>query len=158
MFFKTLLIKSTYFLCVSKKNIRTNLKYVICFSSEIQLFLCVVVRLKESLYTVKSIKEYGMHLDYLNRLQTGADNSCLPAGIHDAKWLDVNAKPKKHFSERVSNRSIDSTLSGYSLYVDSEISKELQNKVNIEFHAGKTFIMYQVYLEYVLSQFTISSF
>ncbi|XP_044479540.1 uncharacterized protein LOC123206417 isoform X1 [Mangifera indica] len=87
------------------------------------------VRLKESLYTVKSIKEYGMHLDYLNRLQTGADNSCLPAGIHDAKWLDVNAKPKKHFSERDSNRSIDSTLSGYSLYVDSEISKELQNKV-----------------------------
>ncbi|XP_031287014.1 uncharacterized protein LOC116145708 isoform X1 [Pistacia vera] len=87
------------------------------------------VRLKESLYTVKSIKEYGMHLDKLNRLQTGTNNSCFPAGIYDAKQFDVNAKPNKHFSERDSNRSMDSTLSGHSMYVDSDISEELRNKV-----------------------------
>ncbi|KAK1550671.1 hypothetical protein Q3G72_022869 [Acer saccharum] len=43
------------------------------------------VRLSESLYTVKSFGEHGMHLDKLNRLVgfTGSENSCLPADISE---------------------------------------------------------------------------
>lgn len=84
------------------------------------------MRLSESLYTVKSIDEHGMHLDKLNRLVgfAGTETSCLPAGIYEAKQFDVTSKP-----ERESHRNMNSTLSGCSMYVDSDVSEELQNKV-----------------------------
>lgn len=84
------------------------------------------VRLSESLYTVKSIDEHGMHLDKLNRLVgfAGTENSCLPAGIYEAKQFNATGK-----HERDSNRSMNSTLSGCSMYVDSDVSEELRNKV-----------------------------
>ncbi|KAH7574473.1 hypothetical protein JRO89_XS03G0300600 [Xanthoceras sorbifolium] len=89
------------------------------------------VRLSESLYTVKSIGEHGMHLDKLNRLVgfSGTENSCLPAGIYESKQHDKTRKPNLQFSDKESNRSTDSTLSGHYIYVDSDISEELQNKV-----------------------------
>lgn len=84
------------------------------------------MRLSESLYTVKSIDEHGMHLDKLNRLVgfAGTENSCLPAGIYEAKQFNATGK-----HERDSNRSMNSTLSGCSMYVDSDVSEELRNKV-----------------------------
>ncbi|KAH9653036.1 brct domain-containing DNA repair protein-related [Citrus sinensis] len=84
------------------------------------------LRLSESLYTVKSIDEHGMHLDKLNRLVgfAGTENSCLPAGIYEAKQFNATGK-----HERDSNRSMNSTLSGCSMYVDSDVSEELRNKV-----------------------------
>lgn len=96
-----------------------------------KIFLFVAVRLSESLYTVKSIGEHGMHLDKLNRLVgfAGTENSCLPAGIFEAKQFDATAKPHLRFSERESNRSTNATLSGHSMYIDSDISEELRNKV-----------------------------
>ncbi|KAL9442073.1 hypothetical protein AB3S75_020559 [Citrus x aurantiifolia] len=57
------------------------------------------VRLSESLYTVKSIDEH-------------------------AKQFNATGK-----HERDSNRSMNSTLSGCSMYVDSDVSEELRNKV-----------------------------
>lgn len=62
-----------------------------------------------------------MQLDKLNRLVgfTGTENSCLPAGIYEGK----------QFSGRESNASTNFTLSGHSLYIDSDISEELRNKV-----------------------------
>ncbi|KAL5850703.1 hypothetical protein ACOSQ4_008716 [Xanthoceras sorbifolium] len=89
------------------------------------------VRLSESLYTVKSIGEHGMHLDKLNRLVgfSGTENSCLPAGIYESKQHDKTRKPNLQFSDKESNRSTDSTLSGHYIYVDSDISEELRNKV-----------------------------
>ncbi|KAI9192159.1 hypothetical protein LWI28_019009 [Acer negundo] len=89
------------------------------------------VRLSESLYTVKSIGEHGMHLDKLNRLVgfTGTENSCLPAGIYESKQHDKTGKPNLQFSDKDSNRSPGPTLSGHYMYVDSDISEELRNKV-----------------------------
>ncbi|KAK3213278.1 hypothetical protein Dsin_017984 [Dipteronia sinensis] len=89
------------------------------------------VRLSESLYTVKSIGEHGMHLDKLNRFVgfTGIENSCLPAGIYESKQYDKTGKPNLQFSDKDSNRSPGLTLSGHYMYVDSDISEELRNKV-----------------------------
>ncbi|TXG61776.1 hypothetical protein EZV62_013139 [Acer yangbiense] len=89
------------------------------------------VRLSESLYTVKSFGEHGMHLDKLNRLVgfTGSENSCLPAGIYESKQYDKTGKPNLQFSDKDSNRSPGPALSGHYMYVDSDISEELRNKV-----------------------------
>ncbi|XP_050219712.1 uncharacterized protein LOC126670098 isoform X2 [Mercurialis annua] len=89
------------------------------------------VRLSESLYSVKSIGENDVRLDDLNRLvgNSGTENSCLPAGINNAKKFDTTEGLHKRLSTRSSNRSPDLTLSGNSMYIDSEISDELTNKV-----------------------------
>ena len=89
------------------------------------------MRLSESLYSVKSVGENNVRLDDLNRLVgiSSTENSCLPVGINDAKKFDVTEGLHKQSSARSSNRSIDSILTGNSVYVDSEISDELRNKV-----------------------------
>ncbi|XP_021894373.1 uncharacterized protein LOC110812022, partial [Carica papaya] len=89
------------------------------------------VRLSESLYAVKNVGENGMHMDELNQLVGfgGSDYSCLPSGIHEAKQVDMMEKSHLRFSGKESSISKDLTLSGKSLYVDSDISDELQCKV-----------------------------
>uniref|UniRef100_A0A5B7BXE9 BRCT domain-containing protein n=1 Tax=Davidia involucrata TaxID=16924 RepID=A0A5B7BXE9_DAVIN len=97
------------------------------------------VRLNESLYSVKSVGENGMHMDDLNRLvqYAGTENYCLPVGMHEhAKQSDMIEEPHLRFSEKVFKRSVESTLSGHSLYVDLDVSAELRRKV-IEAAAGE---------------------
>ncbi|XVE53818.1 hypothetical protein DITRI_Ditri03aG0032600 [Diplodiscus trichospermus] len=89
------------------------------------------VRLSESLYTVKGVGEHGMRVNELNRLvgSTASESSCLPAGFLEAKKIDMIEKPNVRSSGRVPNKSMDSTLSGYTMYIDSDISDELRKKV-----------------------------
>ncbi|XP_058001852.1 uncharacterized protein LOC110654728 isoform X2 [Hevea brasiliensis] len=89
------------------------------------------VRLSESLYSVKSVGENDVRLDDLNRLVglSGTENSCLPVGFNDPKKFELTEGLRKKSSVRSSDRSIEATLSGNSLYVDSDISDELRNKV-----------------------------
>lgn len=92
----------------------------------------VSVRLSESLYYVKNVGENGVRMDELNRLIgfSGAENSCLPAGMFEnAKQSVMTEDPHLWFSGRESKRSVDSTLSGHSMFIDSDISAELRNKV-----------------------------
>ncbi|MBA0622337.1 hypothetical protein Godav_007891, partial [Gossypium davidsonii] len=88
-------------------------------------------RLSESLYTVKGAEEHAACVDELNRLagSTASESSCLVAGFHEAKKLDMIGKPNVRYSGRVLNRSMDSVLSGHTIYIDSDISVELRNKV-----------------------------
>lgn len=90
------------------------------------------VRLSETLYSVKSIGDTGGKIEELHRARgiTGAGNSCLPASIHEAKKLERTEESRLLSSGREPQRSVDSmTLSGQSVYLDSDISTELQNKV-----------------------------
>ncbi|GMI94955.1 hypothetical protein like AT2G26270 [Hibiscus trionum] len=88
------------------------------------------VRLSESLYTVKGVGENGTRVDELNRLvPTASESSCLPSSFHDAKKIDMVEKQHARFSRSASKNSLDSILSGHTLYIDSDISDELRNKV-----------------------------
>lgn len=95
------------------------------------MFPSVAVRLSESLYSVKSVGKNGVRLDELNRLVgfTGTENTCLPVGIKDANQFDMTKGPHKASSGRSSDGGIGSSLSGNSMYVDSDISDALRNKV-----------------------------
>ncbi|WCJ29280.1 BRCT domain-containing DNA repair protein [Euphorbia peplus] len=101
------------------------------------------VRLSESLYSVKTVGGNDVKLDDLNRLVGfgSTENSCLPAGINDAKQFDMAEGLHKRLSGRSSNRSTDSTLSGSSIYIDSGMSDELRNKVyEAAFKEGASFV------------------
>ncbi|XVF48784.1 hypothetical protein PTKIN_Ptkin03bG0216500 [Pterospermum kingtungense] len=88
------------------------------------------VRLSESLYNVKGVGEHGTRADELNRLvPTAFESSCLPANIYEAKKTDLMEKPYVQFSGRDPNKSMDSMLSGHTMYIDSDISDQLRNKV-----------------------------
>ncbi|EOY30082.1 BRCT domain-containing DNA repair protein [Theobroma cacao] len=89
------------------------------------------VRLSESLYTVKGVGEHGTRVDELNRLvrSTATESSCLPAGFHEGKKFGMMEKPNVRFSGRDPNKSMDATLSGHTMYIDSDISDELRSKV-----------------------------
>ncbi|KAL1337691.1 hypothetical protein AAHE18_10G157000 [Arachis hypogaea] len=88
------------------------------------------VRLSESHYSVKSNVDNNTRLDDFKLLPgyTGAENSCLPASLRETKNVD-NVEEFQRSSGRKSNRSVDFTLSGYSIYIDPGISCELRNKV-----------------------------
>ncbi|XP_039066267.1 uncharacterized protein LOC120211868 isoform X2 [Hibiscus syriacus] len=88
------------------------------------------VRLSESLYTVKGVGDHGTRVDELNRLvPTASESSCLPSGFHDAKKIDMVEKQHARFSRSDPKNSMYSMLSGHTLYIDSDISDELRNKV-----------------------------
>ena len=92
------------------------------------------VRLSESLYNMKGVGEHGTRVDELNRfVSTASESSCLPAGFHEAKKIGMTEKPHVRFSGRDPNKSMDSTLSGHTIYIDSDISDELRNKVTFNF-------------------------
>ncbi|XP_061374956.1 uncharacterized protein LOC133317143 [Gastrolobium bilobum] len=88
------------------------------------------VRLSESHYSVKSYGDNNMRLDDFKLLpvHTNTENYCLPARILETKHAN-SVEEFQRFSGRESNRNLDSTLSGFSVYVDPGISSELRNKV-----------------------------
>ncbi|KAJ7958429.1 BRCT domain DNA repair protein [Quillaja saponaria] len=88
------------------------------------------VRLSELLYSVKNYGEIDMRLDESKRLVgfTSAENSCLPSSILAVKQVETFEEPQR-FSGRESARTVDLTLSTCSIYIDSDISAELRNKV-----------------------------
>lgn len=81
---------------------------------------------------MKSVGENDVRLDDLNRLVgfSGTENSCLPSGFNDPKKFEMIERLHKKSSGRSSGRSIEAIFSGNSLYVDSDISDELRNKVS----------------------------
>ncbi|XP_056176725.1 uncharacterized protein LOC115671086 [Syzygium oleosum] len=90
------------------------------------------VRLSETLYSVKSVGDSGSRIEELHRARgiTGAEKSCLPASIQEAKKLEKAEESRLLSSGRDCQRSVDlMNLSGQSVYLDSDISAELQNKV-----------------------------
>ncbi|MBA0703416.1 hypothetical protein Golax_015741 [Gossypium laxum] len=88
------------------------------------------VRLSESLYTVKGVGENGSRVDELKRLvSTASESSCLPSSFHDTKKIDMVEKPHVRYSRSDPKNSLSSMLSGHTLYIDSDISDELRNKV-----------------------------
>lgn len=91
------------------------------------------VRLSEAHYTVKHVGEADGHYDELNRLFgfTGTENSCFPVGIlENFKQSNMMEGPNKSYYGRESRESMEeSTLSGHSIFIDSEISDELRTKV-----------------------------
>ncbi|MBA0731904.1 hypothetical protein Gogos_016025 [Gossypium gossypioides] len=88
------------------------------------------VRLSESLYTVKGVGENGSRVDELKRLvSTASESSCLPASFHDTKKIDMVEKPHVRYSRSDPKNSLSSMLSGHTLYIDSDFSDELRNKV-----------------------------
>lgn len=85
------------------------------------------MRLSESLYTVKSIGDASFGVDDLNQIAglSAAENSCLPVGIHEGKKLE------RDDSGRMPRKSVGPmTLSGQAVFIDSDISTELRNKVS----------------------------
>lgn len=99
-------------------------------SSNSFFFPFISVRLSESLYTVKGVGENGSRVDELKRLiSTASESSCLPASFHDTKKIDMVQKPHVRYSRSDPKNSLGSMLSGHTLYIDSDISDELRNKV-----------------------------
>ncbi|XP_012486317.1 uncharacterized protein LOC105799930 isoform X2 [Gossypium raimondii] len=107
------------------------------FDSRVQFFVYLHlsftgsgIRLSESLYTVKGVGENGSRVDELKRLlSTASESSCLPASFHDTKKIDMVEKPHVRYSRSDPKNSLSSMLSGHTLYIDSDISDELRNKV-----------------------------
>ncbi|MBA0737669.1 hypothetical protein Gogos_011123 [Gossypium gossypioides] len=87
------------------------------------------IRLSESVYTVKGIGECSPRVDELNLHVGSTDSSCLPSGFHETKKIKTIKKLQLRSSDRISDKCMDSTLSGHTLYIDSNISGELWNKV-----------------------------
>ncbi|KAL6965687.1 hypothetical protein U1Q18_036742 [Sarracenia purpurea var. burkii] len=81
------------------------------------------VRLSESLYSVKSIGANGMPVDSLIHYE--ARVRVRGTGTESSDRSDV-AVP---FPEKEPKRNVESTLCGLSLYIDLDISPELQRKV-----------------------------
>ncbi|KAE8700367.1 hypothetical protein F3Y22_tig00110557pilonHSYRG00281 [Hibiscus syriacus] len=85
------------------------------------------VRLSESFYSMKGIGEHVTTADELNLLaeSTTPESSCLD----EANKTSMREKQHAQFSRRVPNRSMNSAFSGHTMYIDSDISVELRNKV-----------------------------
>lgn len=113
----------------------SNMLYLMHFPSNFSFFFSsIVVRLSESLYTVKSVGENSKRVDELNRLAGfSAESSCLPAGFHEAIKFDTIEKPHLCSVGGDSNRSLELTLHGHTMYIDSDISNELRIKVEFSF-------------------------
>ncbi|XP_077240936.1 uncharacterized protein LOC143881623 [Tasmannia lanceolata] len=89
------------------------------------------IRLNETLYNVKSVGENGFPMRESDRLTgfSDAENSCLPATINEDSKLS-NITCQKHLqSSGKKSRSRESVLANHCIYVDSNISTEMQKKV-----------------------------
>eukprot|EP00262_Sarcandra_glabra_P022403 TRINITY_DN9905_c0_g1_i1.p1 TRINITY_DN9905_c0_g1~~TRINITY_DN9905_c0_g1_i1.p1 ORF type:complete len:489 (-),score=62.67 TRINITY_DN9905_c0_g1_i1:370-1806(-) len=89
------------------------------------------VRLSESLYSVKNVGENGSPTGELNRLVgfPGTGNSCLPTILHeDNKACNNTWQSHLQFSGK-DYRSKGSILASHCIYIDSNVSSELQKKV-----------------------------
>ncbi|XP_052210023.1 uncharacterized protein LOC127813213 isoform X2 [Diospyros lotus] len=84
-------------------------------------------RLSESLYSIKNIGENSVPMDGLNQPSklTGYETSCLPVAMHEhARQSNMVMRFPGEYKRRA-----ESTLSGHSLYIDLDISPELQHKL-----------------------------
>lgn len=91
------------------------------------------MRLSESLYSVKSTGDASVGVDNLNQIVgfSTAENSCLPASIHEGRKLEKDKDSRLLSSGRTSRGSIGPmALSGQALFIDSDVSTELRNKVS----------------------------
>ncbi|KAL5716201.1 hypothetical protein ACHQM5_017925 [Ranunculus cassubicifolius] len=89
------------------------------------------VKLSESLYNVKYLGDDGPRVE-LNRLLrvVGSEKSCVPAGLHEnTKKSSTTQLAHPQLAEKESNTSSDLVLSGHSIYVDPNISEDVQKKV-----------------------------
>lgn len=103
-----------------------------CYSWTLSSFFDAV-RLNESSYSVKNLRDDGYRMDELSRIVgfTGAENSCLPSGIHNLKKPETNEELRPRYSGKGNHGDAYSrTLSGRTIYVDSDISADLRNKVS----------------------------
>ncbi|KAF2304259.1 hypothetical protein GH714_028941 [Hevea brasiliensis] len=138
-------ISFNFFLCFGGRKFEHALKHGLkngLFVVTLGWFVDSVrrnVRLSESLYSVKSVGENGVCLDDLNRIFgfSGSENSCLPVGFNDTKQFEMTEGLHKRSSGRSSNRSIEPTMSGNSVYVDSDISATLGTKTAKEKHVQR---------------------
>ncbi|XP_063947017.1 uncharacterized protein LOC108205745 isoform X1 [Daucus carota subsp. sativus] len=90
------------------------------------------VRLDESLYGVKNVGENGILRDDSNGLSRYAntENYCIPVGmLEHFKQSDTINQLDVRSTVRDSNRSMDLILSGSSLFIDTDVPAELQNKI-----------------------------
>ncbi|KAK4789770.1 hypothetical protein SAY86_017074 [Trapa natans] len=90
------------------------------------------VRLSESLYTLKNTGDARVGIDNLNQIAgyPAAEDSCLPTGILESRKVEKDKDSQLLSSGRALRRSIGTmTLPGQSLFIDSEVSTELRNKV-----------------------------
>lgn len=95
------------------------------------IYLFLPVRLDEALYVVRSLGENHTPKDDFSMLTTG--NSCLPvAMLENATQSNMTEKSRLFSSEETLKRR-GSIFSGQSIYVDPEVSAELQNKVQLTF-------------------------
>lgn len=92
------------------------------------------MRLSESLYSVKNYGDKNTRLDDYKLLAgyTNAENSCLPARLCENKQVG-RVEEFQGLSGREFSKNVDLTLSGCSIYIDPDISPELQNKVKLIF-------------------------
>lgn len=91
------------------------------------------VRLSESLYGAKRVGENEIPKDTLNELFhcSSMESSCHPmAMLEHFKQSDTIERPYSLCTEKALRRSINSTLSGHSFYVDADVSADLQHKVD----------------------------
>ena len=89
------------------------------------------MRLSEALYVVKRLQENHMPKDDPNVLASG--NSCLPVAILENSKQSNMIEKSRLFSSSEEHKRRGSIFSGQSFYVDTQVSAELQNKVQLAF-------------------------
>ncbi|XP_020080437.1 uncharacterized protein LOC109704122 isoform X1 [Ananas comosus] len=89
------------------------------------------VRLNESLYSVKNIGENGFPLGEFNRLVglPGSEKSCLPVMAFEDHKFSNTARQHQLESTRKELKTAGSVFSNDSIYIDSDISGELKEKL-----------------------------
>lgn len=89
--------------------------------------------MSESHYSIESIGEHGGSRDKLNGLfsYASAENSCFPMDmLETSKQPGTAIHPQSHSSNKEFRENTESILRGYSMYVDKDVSAELQSKVD----------------------------
>ncbi|XP_058078838.1 uncharacterized protein LOC131227136 [Magnolia sinica] len=90
------------------------------------------VRLSESLYNAKSVGENGLPVGEWNQLVGFAanENSCLPSMFReDNKAPTMTWQPHLQHSGKESSGNKGPVLASYCIYIDSNVSTEMQKKV-----------------------------
>ncbi|KAI3805348.1 hypothetical protein L1987_27646 [Smallanthus sonchifolius] len=85
------------------------------------------VRLNEALYVGRSLGENNTPKDDFNMLTSG--NSCLPVAVLENAKQSNTVEKSNLFSSQEELKRRGSIFAGQSIYVDPEVSAELQNKV-----------------------------
>ncbi|KAL5995133.1 hypothetical protein ACLOJK_025191 [Asimina triloba] len=90
------------------------------------------VRMSESLYNVKGVGENGLPVAEWNNVAglAGSENSCLPPILQDGNTAtNMNWRPHLRQSGKESSQAEVSFFDRQFIYIDSNISSEMQKKV-----------------------------